>query len=297
MAEMQHLELRCGRLILRLAPQTGGSIAALDYAAPDGNTVPVLRRLGAGEGGVLDHASFPLVPYVNRIRGGAFTFQEREVRIAPNLAGDPSPLHGTGWLAPWQVAGAGENEASLTFDHQPGEWPWAFRAVQHLALDAGGLSVTLSCTNRSDLPMPCGLGLHPYFPCTPATVLDAAVAHAWTIDAHTLPVAKVPASGAYDLRRRRICGAGLDHGFGGWSGEARLADPAWPFDIALFSPEARFLHVYAPAEGGFLAVEPVTHANAALNAPEEERHRLGLRILLPGETMSLSMRLEVTPRQ
>ena len=49
---------------------------------------------------VLDAASFPLVPYVNRIRGGRFTFRGREVRLAPNMAGDPSPLHGQGWLNP-----------------------------------------------------------------------------------------------------------------------------------------------------------------------------------------------------
>ena len=56
-------------------------------------------------------ASFPLVPYVNRIRGGRFTFRGREVRLAPNMAGDPSPLHGQGWLSPWQVERAGRVDA------------------------------------------------------------------------------------------------------------------------------------------------------------------------------------------
>ena len=35
------------------------------------------------------------------------------------------------------------------------------------------------------------------------------------------PVDAVPATGRFDLRRRRICGQDLDHGFGGWSGTAR----------------------------------------------------------------------------
>ena len=64
---------------------------------------PILRKCNSCHENVLEAASFPLVPYVNRIRGGRFTFRGREVRLAPNMAGDPSPLHGQGWLAPWQV--------------------------------------------------------------------------------------------------------------------------------------------------------------------------------------------------
>ena len=60
---------------------------------------------------MLDAASFPLVPYVNRIRDGRFTFRGREVRLAPNMAGDPSPLHGQGWLSPWTVEEPDERRA------------------------------------------------------------------------------------------------------------------------------------------------------------------------------------------
>jgi aldose 1-epimerase len=42
--------------------------------------------------------------------------------------------------------------------------------------------------------------------------------------------------------------------------------------------------------------EPVTHANAALNAPEAEWPELGMHVLEPGAEMRLDMRLDVTPR-
>ncbi|MBV9931490.1 MAG: aldose 1-epimerase [Alphaproteobacteria bacterium] len=287
--------LACGPLSLQLSPGQGGSIARFDYDAGDGRKIPVFHGIAPGEGGLLDQGCFPLVPFVNRVRGGGFAFRGRAVRLAPNLPGEPSPLHGFGWTAPWDVEKHRDSETVLHFRHAPGAWPWAFHAAEHFTLDADGLTVTLACTNLSDAAMPCGLGLHPYFPCTAATVLDAEVASAWTIDARTLPVAQVAANGPYRLRERRICGAGLDNGFGGWSGRARLADPAWPFALTLTSPEARFLHVYAPAEGGFVALEPVTHANAALNEPEERWAELGLRILGPGETMRLTLRVDVSP--
>ena len=132
--------------------------------------------------------------------------------------------------------------------------------------------------------MPCGLGQHPYFPCTPATRLDTGVESVWTIDEQVLPVAQVPAVGRYDLRDRLVCGQDLDHGFGGWSGRAVITDPALPFRIEMSSPDARFFQLYSPAAGGLFVAEPVTHANAALNAPEEQWAELGLRVLEPGET-------------
>jgi aldose 1-epimerase len=244
---------------------------------------------------VLDACSFPLVPYVNRIRGGAFKFRGREVVLQPNMAGDPSPLHGQGWLNPWAVEQANAREAVLSFTHRADEWPWDYEARQHFALDDTGLQIRLTCRNASAGPMPCGLGQHPYFPCGPKTRIDAVVSHVWTIDEHVLPVDKVPATGRFDLRDRAVCGQDLDHGFVGWGGEARLTDPDWPYLLRLSSPDARFFQLYSPREGGIFVAEPVTHANAALNAPEQQWPELGMRVLEPDEEMSLDMRLEVIP--
>jgi aldose 1-epimerase len=65
----------------------------------------------------------------------------------------------------------------------------------------------------------------------------------------------------------------------------------------LSSPDADFFQVYSPASGGLFVAEPVTHANAALNEPEERWPELGLRVLGPGETISLTMRLDVLAAQ
>ncbi len=167
---------------------------------------------------VLDAACFPLVPYVNRIRGGHFCFRGRDVRLAPNMAGDPSPLHGQGWLNPWQAVESGAHRAVLSYRHAADEWPWDYEARQEFALDENGLTATLSCRNASRDAMPCGLGFHPYFPCGPQTRLDTDVSIAWTVDKDVLPLAEVPAAGRYGLKDRLVCGQGLDNGFGGWGG-------------------------------------------------------------------------------
>jgi aldose 1-epimerase len=288
------LKLAAGRLRLELSPSVGGAISAFEWADGDARR-PILRKCHSPLEKVLDAASFPLVPYVNRIRDGRFNFRGREIFLAPNLPGDPSPLHGQGWLNPWAVEEASERHASLSFRHAPGEWPWAYEARQEFALDEGGLTLTLTCRNTDDEPMPCGLGNHPYFPCGPETRLDTRVTHAWTVDEKVLPVEKVPAKGRYDLNDRLVCGQGLDNGFAGWGGEASMSDPDWPFEVRMSSGDAHFFQLYSPLTGGIFVAEPVTHANAALNAPEAQWAELGMRVLGPGEGMRLTMRLDVAP--
>jgi aldose 1-epimerase len=288
------LTLAAGNLRLQVSASIGGAISAFEWSDGDYSR-PILRECHSRLENVLDASCFPLVPYVNRIRGGNFTFRGRRVQLQPNMAGDPSPLHGQGWLNPWRVDSADGRQALLSYRHEPGEWPWAYEARQQFSLDDAGLSVTLTCANQGDEPMPCGLGEHPYFPCGPETRLDTSVEVAWTIDEKVLPVEKVPAEGRYDLRDRLVCGQGLDNGFGGWGGTARMSDPDWPYEVRLTSGDADFFQLYSPPHGGIFVAEPVTHANAALNAPEEQWPELGMRVLRPGESMSLVMRIDVIP--
>ncbi len=292
MASDTVLTLAVGNLELVLNPSIGGSILAFDWLHAIHDR-PILRKCNSSSQNVLDAASFPLVPFSNRIRGGRFTFRGYQVHLQPNMAGEASPLHGQGWLSAWRVDQATGDRAVLSFHHEAGEWPWDYEARQEFELDEAGFSIRLICRNISEQPMPCGLGVHPYFPCGPDTRIDTRITDALTIDEHVLPVEKVPAEGRYDLRDRLVCGQDLDNGFGGWAGDARMTDPQWPYELRLTSLDAKFFQLYSPREGGIFVAEPVTHANAALNAPEAQWPELGMRVLEPGEAMSLDMRLEV----
>ena len=285
----------CGPLRLTLNASIGGSISAFEWLEGDAAR-PILRKCNSAGENVLDAASFPLVPYVNRIRGGAFTFRGREVRLTPNMPGDPSPLHGQGWLNPWKVEESGDRYAVLSFRHAAGEWPWDYEARQEFALDERGLSASIECRNTSGGPMPCGLGFHPYFPCGADTRIQTEVDEVWTVDKDVLPAARMPAEDRYAIGDDPVCARGLDNGFGGWSGRTILSDVNWPYQIELSSPQARYFQLYSPENGGIFVAEPVTHANAALNEPEEDWARLGIRILEPGEEMALDARIAVEPR-
>ncbi len=280
--------LAAGSLRLDLCPSVGGSIARFQAAGVD-----LMRPAPAGYDDALDAACFPLVPFSNRVREGRFVFRGRAVTLADNMPGQRHPLHGQGWRSAWTVVEAGAASARLAFSHAPGDWPWAYEAEQVFALDETGLTVRLSVRNQADQPQPCGLGLHPYFPCDGDTRLDAPVDGVWTIDDEIMPVERRPAAGRYDLRDRAICGADLDNGYDGWGGRARLVWPGRGLGLDIIAPDARYFQVYAPAAGGVVVAEPVTHANAALSLDEGAAVAAGITILSPGATFTLATRFEV----
>ena len=282
------VRLEAGNLQLELQPAVGGAVTAFRAGGH-----AVFREAPDPLTDVNDSGCYPLAPFSNRVRDGRFGFRGREVRLSPNLRPQKHPLHGQGWRGVWTVAAAGEGQVELVFDHAPGEWPWAYQARQLFSLDSGGLTIRLQCRNMADAPMPCGLGLHPWFPANAETVLDARVEGVWTIDDEVMPVSLEPATGRYDLRGRRVNGADLDNGYEGWSGEAEIAWPDRGLSVRISSPEARRFQVYAPPQGGVVVAEPVTNANGALNQPEARWPELGLAVLEPGETAAMSARFEV----
>ena len=280
------LALRAGNLTLDLAPEVGGSIARFRLGDQD-----LLRPAFDGARDPGDMGNFPLVPFSNRIRNGRFTCDGRDIVLAPNLSGDHSPLHGQGWRRVWQVEQANETCATLSFAHDPGEWPWHYEARQQFVLDDDGLTVALSCRNLSYERMPCALAFHPYFPCDGATRLETSVTDVWLIDDHVLPTQRIPATGKFVPSNGPVCGRGLDHGYEGWSGVATI-DWGRGVRARMAAPCPRF-QLYAPASGDFFVAEPVENANTALNLPQEDWRGAGIEMIKQGEERSLTMRMEI----
>jgi aldose 1-epimerase len=283
---MNWLNLVSGDLEVDIAPEVGGSIARFRVGDQE-----LMRSAPPGSNDAGEMASFPLVPFSNRIRGGRFNCDGREVQLSPNLPGDKSPLHGQGWRNAWDVEASDQRCATLRFTHDPGEWPWRYDARQEFALDSSGLSVTLSCRNLSAERMPCALAQHPYFLCDGDTRLVTGVTDVWLIDEDVLPTERVPATGRFVPSNGPVCGRGLDHGYEGWGGEATI-DWGRGARLRMSAPAPRF-QLYAPASGGLFVAEPVENANAALNAPQDQWDALGIVMLARGEARSLTVRFDV----
>jgi len=270
-----------------LAPECGGAIASFRWGDGD-RAIDWLRAahpaaLARGDAGAM--GCFPLIPYSNRIRGGRFAFAGATVRLAAS-PGDPHCLHGHGWRGRWEAERTGRDAAVLKYAHAADDWPWRYEATQRIGLRAGALRVDLSLTNLSDAPMPAGLGLHPYFPATPLTRLEAAVDRMWKTDGEILPTTLVPpARGADPGEGITVAAVELDNAFTGWSGRGRIV---WPeqgraLDMLADAP-LRFLVVYTPAGAPWFCAEPVSNATDAFNLADAGRPDTGMIVIAPGAT-------------
>ncbi len=285
------LRLESGAQRVELVPAIGGSIAAF-FTETDAGRIDWLRPMSDAArraADVLGAACFPLIPFSNRIRGGRFVFAGREVRMVHPYA---NAEHGHGWLSPWQIAEATATRARLAFDRAPSkDWPFAYRATQEIALHPDRLGVEIAIRNTGAIPMPAGLGLHPYFPRTPRTTLTARVEAIWETDADILPTALVAVTPPRDpgtgLAVDRIA---LDNGFIGWNGEAGIV---WPERDARLSMRAHgplgVLVVYTPPGEPYFCAEPVSNVTDAFNLAASGCTDTGMIVLAPGAEITATV--------
>jgi len=274
--------LRSGEWEAELLPHLGGAITALRHRGVD-----VLRPAPEGAANPLHTACFPLAPYCNRIRDGRFSFAGRDVVLPANFPPEPHSLHGLSWQREWSIEHLVENKCVLVDEYDgTGAWPWAYHAQQRIRLGPKGCAVTLVLTNRSAEPMPAGLGLHPYFRRRKETQVRFGAEHVLLSTPDCLPTGvTAPPDHFGDWAQ----GAALpletvDHCFAGWRGTAMVADDLGT--ITLAADGAPDLHLYAPADGSALCLEPVTHTPDATNRAAQE-----MIVLPPGCSAGLTMRI------
>jgi aldose 1-epimerase len=284
------INLQAGELTLQLSPDCGGAITALRLAEPLG-TVDLLRPASPqaiAARNALDTACYPLVPFSNRVKAGCYTFGGREFHMQPNLPGHPHPLHGHGWRAAWQVTEQDGHSAVLIFRYAGPDFPSAYTARQQFELSTHALRVTLALENTGPDPMPCGVGLHPFFPKPEGTRLQARLRTVWLATDDVIPVARVDTPERWDFSRIRALGdVVLDHCFGGWDKSAVIEWPALGLSLRI-TAEGPMQHVviYVPSGQSFFCFEPVTNANDAFNLASRGVQDIGLQVLQPGQVLS-----------
>jgi aldose 1-epimerase len=274
------IDLRAGDLHLALRADLGGCIAGLWL----GDT-PVLRSVEASTLDTVRHAaSYPLVPYSNRLAYRRFDWLGKSYTTAANTPG-PHSIHGVGWQRPWALTDYVHDEAVLACTHAPDEnWPFAFHAEQRLQITGDSLRIEMTVRNDSPHPAPVGLGWHPFFPKRERSRLHVEISDRWERDPTLLPTRRVAQTGIDS----DVSHLDFDHCFDGWRGPARIRDEK--LALKLTSSLDRLV-VYTPPNDPYFAVEPVSHVNNAIHMAEPAKH--GLRIVAPGETTSAWMALDI----
>lgn len=280
------IALRAGAAEVLVAPEMGGGLAALTVAGR-----PVLRPWsGQAEDGPFALALNLLAPFSNRIDGG-FDFAGRRYDLAPNLAGEPLPIHGDAFLRVWKVAA--QSGRSVTLALPAGAFgPFRYAAEVDYRLAPGSLAVALRLTSRARAPLPFGGGFHPWFPRSTATRLRFDAAGHWPEDTRHLPASTTPEPAPADWLWSEpgpLPFGWINAGFSDWSGAAEIRQGSEAVSVRLSSRNLTTLIVYAPSfDADFFCLEPVSHPVNAHNLPGQP----GLSTLQRGESLSWSLDLE-----
>ncbi len=285
-SDAELVTLRSATMHLEIAPAIGGSIARFG-SITDGARTDWFRPAtpdALARRDPLGMACFPLVPFSNRIRDGAFRFAGRDVRLSHGFA---HALHGHGWLAAWQIIDRADDRLTLALARPADDWPFAYRAQQAFQLTPDSLAVTLSVENTGSTPMPVGIGLHPYFMRTPRTTLTAQTGRIWETDAAILPTRLAEPGPARALGKGlAVDTIALDNCYADWTRSAVIDWPERRMRMTMRATgELTFIVVYTPTGADFFCAEPVTNATDAFNLAAQGRTDTGMCILAPGHAM------------
>lgn len=247
------LELEQNGVRLSLLPLHGAAIVGLWFEGE-----PILHPARAGvKVDPTSSACFPMVPWCNRLSAGAIAAADGPLVVAANWPTTSFPVHGQGWLMPWDVVSYSDDAVTLQHCNVT-PLGYSYEANLRVSLLIDGARFELSVRNNSDRSMPFGIGLHPYFPRKPSTGLELAAERLTRFDALGLPLSDEAVLDETDFRMARRLGVAGHSGLYLEAGAASLSGSDQP--ITLRSGGAfRHLQLWAPQGRDFLCIEPLSH--------------------------------------
>ena len=304
--------LRSGRWEVGVLPGTGAALAYGRIRTADGVWRDLLRPTPRTRYADPERcASFPMLPWSNRIEAGLLPFAGRTWQLQRN-GKDGTAIHGALRHVPWAVESAADESLVLQADAASlvgVNFPWRFAARVGYALRDDALEVTTSLRNTDAEPFPAGFGHHPYFRRSLVAVGEPLP------DEPGEPVLQVGARAGYVLR------GGLATGVAGAippRADYRTARPVGSVHVddvltdrtvgplatlryasgvtVTLEADPVYSHVivYAPHGRGFLAVEPATHVNGGFALHAAGVPGTGVAVLEPGEELTATFRVTVT---
>jgi aldose 1-epimerase len=240
-----------------------------------------------------------LFPFPGRIAGTSFTWEGKRYELE---AGDAfgNAIHGFVMWRPWRIIEqtdsrvVGQFHAWREDPSLQARWPADFRITATYTLRGTTLRGDYLIENPCDVPLPCGLGTHPYFrlplggPNADDCLVKLPVTERWELQ-DMLPTGRrlsVPDAAALQAGKR-FGELQLDDVFAGLTFDegwcrAEVHDPGSGVTIAeRFDGAFRECVVFTPPHREAICIEPYTCVPGAFDLAQQG-HDVGLRVLPPG---------------
>lgn len=246
------------------------------------------------------YAGKTLMPWPNRVAGGAFAFGGQRFELPVNEASTGSALHGLALWSEWRVEQ--RSQAAVTLTHvlhgEPG-YPFQLAlSVSYVLDEDAGLRAELGARNCGAAAAPYGCGSHPYITVGGEDISDCELGFragkVLLTDEQLRPAGLMDTKGTdFDFSEiRSIGGQSLDHAFtalpeGEW--DVTLRNPALKLAAVVQSTgiQAPWVQLYSGElrNRKGLAVEPMSCPPDAFNSGQD------LVVLDPGQSHALAFRI------
>ncbi|MGD1013481.1 MAG: aldose 1-epimerase family protein [Acidimicrobiales bacterium] len=115
-----------------------------------------------------------LFPWPNRIGDGEWTFSNRTAHPTIDDVQHATAIHGLVRWRPFRIDSVNQNRCVLTLLlHPTPDYPFLSEISVAYHLGSLGLTVTTTVTNCDDVPIPFGVGFHPYLAVSTPTIEGA----------------------------------------------------------------------------------------------------------------------------
>jgi len=159
-----------------------------------------------------------LYPWPNRIGDGQWMFSDRVAKPTVNDVEQATALHGVVRWRPFRVDSVNQNRCVLSLLlHPTPDYPFLSEIAVAYHLGSLGLTVTTTVTNRDEVPIPFGLGFHPYLAVGTPTIegaeLDVPARAYVAVNSRQLPTGEILPVAGHPLdftRAKSVNGHELD---------------------------------------------------------------------------------------
>ena len=268
---------------IQINPNQGAALQSFSYKGKD-----VLRPADQNPQTPQQQSLFLMLPYCSYIKDGHFNYFGISRRVPTNQPGSTYPIHGDAWQAKWTPQKQTETSAVFTYQHtKDNGFPFDYTATVMYTLNKNQLQITLSIYNPSVLPMPFGMGVHPYFLHPENAKLNFVSSHIWHHKNDPIFDRPYPTPDQWNFSKDQTIKEDFDTAFGGWDGIASVCYPDQNIKIDIAAQDI-FHHIilYAPKGADFFCLEPVSNTPDAFNLAAYGVIGTGIQSVGGGQTIS-----------